>query len=370
MIREGMTLESHFFSAWDDIVARLGGAHGLSASAKATGACQRWKKIKNGAVLLRLVLAYCLSEFSLRGVCAWACGAELVDIANPSFLERLFNCENWLRLLVARELAKASPGSAQGRLIRLVDGTSVCKAEAAAKKQSNLWRIHSVYDLPANRFSFFELTDEKIGERLDMAPVVPGEIRIGDRCYLQPERMAAVIAKGGDLVVRAAWTNARWVDKAGALVNVVEILRKNSRKGKVDVPIWIACKSGKLIGVRLVAIKKPQEQALAAQREVIVAALKRNKQASKDALEAATWVIIATTLAQSEFDADEILGLYRLRWRIELAFKKLKSVIGLKRPPNKDGRSARVWVLAHLLMILLVEPLASELDVSPRKMAA
>jgi len=366
-----MTLESHFFTNWNDFVARLGGEDELTASAKATGACQRWRKIKNGAVLLRLVLAYCLGGFSLRGVCAWACCAELVDIANPSFLERLFNCENWLTSLVAQVLAKGTPRAVQGRLIRLVDGTSVCKAEAVAKKQSKLWRIHSVYDLPDNRFSFFRLTDEKIGERLDMAPVVPGEIRIGDRCYLQPERMAAVIAAGGDLVVRAAWTNARWVDKSGKLVNVVENLRRGSRAGKVDVPIWIECKSGTLLGVRLVAIKKPQEHALAAQREVIVAALKNNKQASKDALEAATWVLIVTTLARDEFSADDILDLYRLRWRIELAFKKLKSIIGLKTPPGKDGRTARVWILAHLLMILLVEPLTGELDVSPRwEMAA
>jgi len=343
----------------------------LTASAKATGACQRWKKIKNGAVLLRFVLAYCLGEFSLRGVCAWACCAELADIANPSFLERLFNCENWLKSLITQVLAKDSPRAVKGRLIRLVDGTSVCKAEAIAKKRSKLWRIHSVYDLPANRFSFFELTDEKTGERLNMAPVIPGEIRIGDRCYLQPERMAAVIAAGGDLVVRAVWTNARWVDQNGKLVNVIEILRRGSRKGKVDVPIWIECKSGTLLGVRLVAIKKPREQALAAQREVIVAALKNNKQASKEALEAAIWVLIVTTLAQDEFSANYIFDLYRLRWRIELAFKKLKSIIGLKSPPGKDGRSARVWILAHLLMILLVEPLTSELDVSPRsEMAA
>jgi IS4 transposase len=154
-------------------------------------------------------------------------------------------------------------------------------------------------------------------------------------------------------------------------VNVIEILRRGSRKGKVDVPIWIECKSGTLLGVRLVAIKKPREQALAAQREVIVAALKNNKQASKEALEAAIWVLIVTTLAQDEFSANYIFDLYRLRWRIELAFKKLKSIIGLKSPPGKDGRSARVWILAHLLMILLVEPLTSELDVSPRsEMAA
>ena len=60
-----------------------------------------------------------------------------------------------------------------------------------------------------------------------------------------------------------------------------------------------------------------------------------------------------------------MLDLYRLRWRIELAFKRLKSVIGLKKPPGVDQRSAKPWVLAHLLMILLLEPVVDQLKDSP-----
>ncbi len=57
-----------------------------------------------------------------------------------------------------------------------------------------------------------------------------------------------------------------------------------------------------------------------------------------------------------------MLALYRLRWRVELAFKRLKSVIGLQRPPGTDARSARPYVLAHLLSILLLEPIIDELE--------
>ncbi|HET9538282.1 MAG TPA: hypothetical protein VFP43_23530 [Mesorhizobium sp.] len=50
----------------------------------------------------------------------------------------------------------------------------------------------------------------------------------------------------------------------------------------------------------------------------------------------------------------------------ELAFKRLKSLIGLKGPPGIDERSARPYVLAYLMMILLLEPLIDELEDSPR----
>ena len=54
----------------------------------------------------------------------------------------------------------------------------------------------------------------------------------------------------------------------------------------------------------------------------------------------------------------------------ELAFKRLKSLVGLKGPPSTDARSARPYVLAHLLMILLLEPLIDALADSPRPAAA
>jgi hypothetical protein len=41
-------------------------------------------------------------------------------------------------------------------------------------------------------------------------------------------------------------------------------------------------------------------------------------------------------------------------------------LVGLKQPPGIDDRSAKPWVLAHLLMILLLEPLVDALEDSPR----
>jgi hypothetical protein len=59
-----------------------------------------------------------------------------------------------------------------------------------------------------------------------------------------------------------------------------------------------------------------------------------------------------------------VLALYRLRWRVELGFKRMKSVIGLYGPPGTDERSARPYILAHLLMLLL-EPSIDALEASP-----
>ena len=228
-----------------------------------------------------------------------------------------------------------------------------------------MWRIHSAFDLPSERFGFFELTDEHGGEQLDRAPVIKGEIRLGDRVYMQPDRIAALLEAGADIVVRSGWRNARWLDADGAPVDLIAEFEKAAASGRIDSPIWIGRKSAPALALRLVAIKKPPHAAEAARRAAQRSAKKAGNAISEGTLTAADWVILVTSLP-ADFSTDDILALYRLRWRIELAFKRLKSLIGLKAPPGEDERSAKPYVLAHLLVILLLEPLIDEFEDSPR----
>jgi Transposase DDE domain len=360
-----MTRESLLNQDWKSVVSRLGGAAMLENSARETKAFLRPRVIDCAVDMLRLVLAYCLGDRGLRSTAAWASSVGLADLSNVALLYRLRQCGNWLTMLVGHALGAEVPTAVRGRLIRVIDATAVPKAGAAAKKQSKLWRIHSAFDLPGERFGHFELTDQKGGETFDRIPVVKGEIRIGDRAYLQPDRMANVLDAGADLIVRAGW-NARWLDADGDPVDIIAELRKAAACGLIDRPIWIARKQGAPIALRLVAVKKPEQAANAARRKARREAQREGRQISKRTLAAAGWVILVTSLPLKDFAAADILALYRLRWRIELAFKRLKSLVGLRGPPGFDERSARPYVLAHLLMILLLEPLIDELEDSPR----
>lgn len=361
-----MTHESLCNEDWSGVVARLGGAETLEKSARETKAFLRARAIGSAVDLLRLILAYCLGERGLRSTAAWATSIGLVDISNVALLYRLRHCGDWLAMLVGQALAAAAPKPSRGRLIRIIDATTVPKAGPAARKKSELWRIHSAFDLPHERFGHFELTDQQEGETLNRIPVVKGEIRLADRAYLQPDRMADVLDAGAQFVIRSGWKSARWLDAQGRPIDLIALFRARSARGLIDRPIWIGRKHGVPLAVRLIAIKKPAEAAAATRRKVRRNAQREGHQLSKHTLEAADWVILVTSLTPEEFSTADVLALYRLRWRIELAFKRLKSLLGLKGPPGFDERSASPYVLAHLLIILLLEPLIDELEDSPR----
>src|SRR5260370_23309068 len=220
-----MTHESLLNRDWEYLVKRLGGAAFLERSARETGAFLQARVIKSAVELVRMSLAYCLGDHGFRLTAAWATAMGLVNISAPALLYRLRQSGDWLSFLIDQLLSSADPKASRGRLIRIIDGTSVPKAGKKAKRESNLWRVHSAFDLPGERFSYFELTDEKGGETLDRIPVVKGEIRIGDRAYLQPDRIARVLEAGADVLVRGKWKVARGRDKDGRPIYILATRR-------------------------------------------------------------------------------------------------------------------------------------------------
>jgi len=360
-----MTQRSLVSHDWQEIVDRLGGAAALSESAREKKAFLRSRLIENPVDLLRTVLAYCLGGGGLRSTASWAASVGLADISNVALLNRLRRCGDWFEFLVGEALAAGAPKASQGRLIRLIDATTVPKASKEDRSKNGLWRIHSAFDLPSERFGHFELTDEKGGERLDRIPVVKGEIRIGDRAYLQAGRMAPVLDAGADIVVRAPWKGASWRDVNDEPLDLIAVLENGAAAGVIDQPIGIGRKSATTLNLRLVAVRKPPEAIEAAKRTARRNAQRERHKISKETLIACEWVILVTSLDVDDFSTDDVLDLYRLRWRIELAFKRLKSLIGLKGPPGKHPDSARPYILAHLLLILILEPVIDEFEDSP-----
>jgi Transposase DDE domain len=360
-----MTHESLANEDWGCVVEKLGGASLISAIAGETKAFVRAREIGSAIDLLRLLLSYCLGHVSLRAIAAWAEAMGVASVSDVALLGRFRNTPLWLSRLVAGLLARGCPQAAKGRLIRILDGSSVAKAGRNAKGTNGLWRIHACFELPSERFDFLQLTDETGGERIDRVPVVRGELRMADAAFLQVDQIGEVMQQGADVLVRGSWRHARWLDASGAPIDLLVELKTAEGTGHLDRTMWLGRSKGMPLKMRVVALHKPPAAIAEARRKARLAAKKQGRQASAQTLYASEWVILVTSLPPQTFSTDDVFKLYRMRWRIELAFKRLKSLIGLRSPPTKDPALARSWILSHLLMILLVEPLTDAFGVSP-----
>ena len=76
--------------------------------------------------------------------------------------------------------------------------------------------------------------------------------------------------------------------------------------------------------------------------------------------------MVLVTSLPAAIPAGEICAAYRLRWQIELAFKRMKSLLHIDRLPTRTAAGSLSWLYAHLILVLLTEDICQEfLDSSP-----
>jgi hypothetical protein len=143
----------------------------------------------------------------------------------------------------------------------------------------------------------------------------------------------------------------------------VELLRwltKLKQPGAVDgLPVWVRPRKDaslqERVPARLCAVRKSVEAATLAKRKTQRRAQRKGQQLRAVTLEHTAWVVVLTTVPEALLADDAVLQWYRVRWQIELAFKRLKSLGDVGHLPKSDERSSRAWVYGKLLIALLTE---------------
>ena len=355
---------------FDELLSRLPADLDLDALAQQTKAIERKREIDSGAHLLRLALARGPGGLSLSQTAAWATMLGRAEMSDPGVKYRLDKAVEFLDAVMARQLAERAPGGAvrwAGRTLRLSDGS--CFREPGAKTAS--WRLHAVYELGRGGFSQLELTDKHGGETVERGPPMVGEIRIGDRGFARApslHRFRQQSANRADFIVRLGWTAFGLVGQDGADLDLIAHLGTLAAD-MVPHEMLVQARVGPLqpmLPLRLIIQRKPPEATEAARAKLRRETSRKQQRLDPRSLVAAEFIILGTSLPAEGYPAEEVLAVYRLRWQIELAFKRLKSLLSMDQLPTRTERASRSWLVAHLIMALSCDDLSQEfLDSSP-----
>ena len=360
---------------WPTLLQRLSGMVDLDASARASGALRRRRAVADGVTLLRLALAHGPGGLSLRSAAAWAGVSGVAALSDVALRKRLRGAADWLGLVAGALLRRAAAGPfaalLAGRRLRIVDASSISAPGAVGTD----WRVHAEYDPSAGRFTGFELTGIRGAEGFARFRFAAGEVALGDRGYAHPRGLQHVLASGADFIVRVGCYSLRLTTPQGDPL-AWEPLLASLAPGEVTERQVVATQQSKGVGrrrkplfpARLIVVRQHQA---ASTRELRAVREKHRKQRWHGTMQPLTlasagYLMVLTSLPAETASAAEVLAAYRLRWQVELAFKRLKSGLGIDRLQAHDERLARSWLLAHLILALLIEDAAGEvLDASP-----
>lgn len=324
--------------------------------ARELGAFRRGREIADPSTLLRVMLIHLAQGCGLRETAVRAQHGGLARVSDVAILKRLKGCGAWFEWMAGalrqRWLPDFPVGTAwAGRRVRLVDGTMVSEPGETGSQ----WRLHYSIGLPALNCEEVIVTTPKEGETLKRFDVREGDLFIGDRGYAHPGGIAHVVAGKADVIIRTNLVTLPLYDAQGIRLQVLSRLRSLSVGEYGDWPVQV--KSGKhWIAGRLCAIKKGAAAAQKARARVMRESQRNGTQVQPETLEAADYVFVFTTLTE-DGPAWVVMELYRARWQIELAFKRLKSLVQLGHLKKHDEIAARAWLQGKLLVAFLVDAL-------------
>lgn len=321
----------------------------------------RPREIKSSDTLLRLAFLYSWADLSLRETAAAANEAQLASVSDVALLKRFRKLAPWLEAMILQLLQQKVPAPVAVCLpyrIQIVDGSVLCLPGS----QGTDYRLHAQYSLLTRSLKALTLTDASGGESFVNYSAQDGDLFIADRGYGHRAGIAHIVTLGGQVLVRFACNHLSFQTLQGTHFDLIGALSslKEGDYGDWTLQTTPDTRAGlEAIRGRVVALPRTPEATQRARQLAIKAAAKKKRQVQPQTLLCCGYIFVFTTLPSEQVDARLVLALYRFRWQVELAFKRLKSQLHLDAVRAHAPDLVRTYLLCKLLGAVLLEDLTS-----------
>lgn len=345
MNKDWQLLTTFFPAKWQELAIQTDATKGL-------------RKDKRASDLLRVILLHVACGCSLRETVIRARKAELAKMSDVALLKRLRKCKDWLyNLCVELFIEFGIPiKSSTGIQFRLFDATHVKEPG----KTGSQWRVHYSFQVPDMRCDFFKITKtegKNVAEDFNQFPIEAGDYIIADRGYSRAPGIAYAADRGAFVCVRVNVQSLALMNPAkNKKFPLVEKLRAITTPLQVDSwDVDAVTPEGQRIRGRLCVIRKTSEAIELAHKKLKRRASKKGNELQPDTLFLAEYVIIYTTFPKKTFPAEKVMEWYRVRWQIELVFKRFKQITHMGHLPKYHDDSAQAWLYGKLFVALITE---------------
>jgi hypothetical protein len=192
-------------------------------------------------------------------------------------------------------------------------------------------KIQTTYSLLKQKITLLDITDATKNDttynKVIIEKIKPGELHIRDLGYYDSENFSNIIEKQAYFLSRIKVNTKLYKynvkEKKYEEIDYCKLYK--SADLEIDTEIFIKQKQGKMLRVRLVCIKLPEETISKRLQKAHKEAKSKGKALTKKERLMLRWNVFITNVSVEMLDAKQICKLYRLRWQLELVFKAIKS---------------------------------------------
>jgi ribosomal protein L34 len=327
----------------------------LLERARHHGFLRRARGLEDVELWLRLILMHVVGGLSLEQTVLRAGELGWVELSAVALFKRLRCAQPWLADLTAYLLAEQQRRLAQAAWprqwnVRLIDASDIHEPGSTGTS----WRLHYSLQLPQMVCDHFELTDARGGEKLARFAFAKGQLVIADRGYSNRAGLAHVLRAGAEVLVRWNPATLPLEDSSGGPFQALAWLSRLRVREPRERTVYFR-HEGERFALRLCALRKGKLATERSQDKARRKALRNGRCIEPTTLEFARYVMVLCSSAAEALSTSDALNLYRGRWQVELAFKRLKTLLDAGHVPKRNDASARAWMQAKVLSALLLE---------------
>lgn len=328
-----------------------------------TKAMSRKKGIQDEEILLTLCLFYAYDR-SLIDTQNYAKTFLSIRISDVGFMKRFVRCKDWIKW-INQHMAKdehqmyVKPEQLESFRVMAIDASDI--VSKGAVKQ--IWRLHYAVNLFSMNSEIFQITPEETGESLKNFALQPNDLVLADRIYATITGMEHCQKSGADFILRLKSKAFQLYDSDGNKILLSDLL-KSTGKTAIDFTVYYRNSDKELKPLRVCAVEKTDTEKEMEQKKIRRKESKKQRKLSEETKFTHNYFFVITSLEET-FSAEQILALYRLRWQVEMVFKRFKSILNMGSMPTKTAASSEVWLNCKMLIAMLIEKLLSKVEFSP-----
>lgn len=329
---------------------------------------KRKRIIKSYAVLLRAAYLYIIDNLSFQRISDKMSCVYGVTMSDTAWKKQLTKVAPVFASAAMRYIAHKGTEipvseSVLGYSSAYALDATVIPAEG---KSGTVFRLHTQYSLVKNVAAKIHVTDCYSAESVEHYDIASGALYLADRAYGRASQFAHMMDKQADFIFRISYRGVKLFDDATCTnrVNFKSLLRDK----KTSVYCYFEFKKT-VYRIRLIAAPIPVEKHDSVEKRVRRKAARKQHSISDTSVKFSKWVILATSL--TDISDEAILDTYRLRWQIELFFKRAKSLLHFHKLRRSTAPYMQTAVLLWVAVVFSVSALALSLspcfrfDISP-----
>lgn len=310
---------------------------------------QRKRKFKNNNTLAQLFMDFIISGLSLFSLSIKFASINNEKISDTALKKTMQKSDKFKLiyddLLNSREHCKIKTKKVVGYKQCFALDTTYLKSEG---KNAEVYRIHSSYALTKNVISDVNVTDSHVAESVTNFEIVPESLYLADRAYCTAAQLTHVLDNNADFIFRMKYDGVRLFrdEECKKQINLVEFL-SNTNKKVLSKSVYIN-HNGKVNKIRVVAKKldeKAKDNNLKAAKK---SAQKRGSNLKPETIKMCEWLVLTTSIKKKS--PQIILKAYRLRWQIELLFKRFKSFLHI----HKIRKASKNYAFSFIYLALIL----------------